>query len=148
MDVQKIFTPTNLERYSFLWSQARLIIAAIALFLGGYPLAYKLFPFMMMTVSNLLTLCYVISGAASVYLLYRWKQNKKMIFNGKDQKDTIAFFVSIVSSINLGLAGLMSINIGMTISSNKAIFVLVGLAYLASAYHLNQRWNANKQKLF
>ena len=60
----------------------------------------------------------------------------------------IAFFVSVVSGINLGLAGLIGTNIGMQISSNRAIFVLVGLLYVVAAYHLYQRWNANKQKLF
>ncbi|HEX9664886.1 MAG TPA: hypothetical protein VGA49_03640 [Patescibacteria group bacterium] len=140
----------QLDRYSFLWSQARLILAAIALFLGGVPpiLAFLPIAGLYGLLSSLLTLAWIISGLAAGYMIYRWNQNNQKIFGGKNQKDTIAFFISVVSGLNLGLAGLSGKNIGMSISSLSIVFILVGILYLATAIYLQQRWNASKQKLF
>ena len=150
MDFKKLTKPDKLERCSFLWSQARLIIAAIALFLGGIPpvLAFNPIPALYSPLSSLLTLAWIISGAASAYLLYRWNANKQKIFGGKAPLDTAAFFVSVATGINLGITGLIGTNIGMAISSNRVIFVIVALLYLAATAHLFQRWNASKQKIF
>ena len=150
MTTQDFTQPAQLERYSFLWSQARLLIAAVALFIGGVPpvLAYNPIPGLYGLVSSLLTLSWIISGVAALYLAYRWNANHQMLFGGKAQRDTIAFFISVVSGINLGLTGVLGNNIGMSITSNQFVFIIVGLLYLATAYHLQQRWNTSGQKIF
>ena len=84
----------------------------------------------------------------SVYLLYRWGKSGRKVFGSNDKKDLGAFFVMIVSGINLGLVVVFGQNIGMSILSNRLVFVIVGLLYLASAYHLYKRWKANSQKVF
>src|SRR3989344_889571 len=133
MDINEHTTPNKLERYSFIWSEVRLVFAAIALFLGGYPLIIKLFsnPAFYRTIGAFLTLSWLISGMVSVYLLYRWGKSGRKVFG-----------------INLGLVVVFGQNIGMSILSNRLVFVIVGLLYLASAYHLYKRWKANSQKVF
>jgi len=150
MDIKEHTTPEKLERYSFLWSEARLVIAAVALFLGGIPpvIAFNPIPALYGLVSSLLTLAWIISGVVSCYLFYRWNENGKMLFGAKEGLDTATFFVNIVSGFNLGLAGLIGRNIGMSISSNYLVFVAVGLLYLASFAHLYRRWHARGQKVF
>ena len=140
------FSQSELEHYSFLWSEARLAIAAVALFLGGTPPLLKILP--VAPVGTLLTLAWLVSGAASCYLLYRWFQNDKKVFGGKESSDTAAFFVSVVSGINLGFVALLQTNIGMNISSSYGIFVLTAIIYLIAAWHLYQRWNASHQRIF
>lgn len=147
MDIKTHTTPQNLEKYSFFWSELRLIIAAIALFLGGVPPIFKLgLPYALSR--SLLTLSWMISGIVSVYLLYRWNKNNKMLFGTKNPNDRVAFFVNIISGINLGLTGLFNKNIGMSISQNKFAFVLVGVIYLLSAGYLYKRWQSFNNKLF
>ena len=138
-----------LERYSFLWSEARLLIAALALFLGGVPVLTVVLPVPVLygLVRLLLTLSWIISGAASGYLIYRWFTGGKKVFGGKDNKDVIAFFVSVVSGLNLGLTGLTGQNPGMSLASGGTIFTLVGLVYLVSAWHLWRRWKATGEKM-
>lgn len=150
MTFQEHTTPEKLERYSFLWSEARLVIASIALFLGGVPPVKALNPIPAFygLISSLLTLAWIISGVAAGYLLYRWHTGGKTLFHEKRQHDTLAFFVMVVSGLNLGLAGLISTNIGMSISSSRLIFTVVGVIYLMAAYYLYKRWNASGQKIF
>jgi hypothetical protein len=150
MKLKKYTKPDQLERYSFLWSEARLVIAAIALFSGGVPVVYLIFPAsgLYRILSPFLTLTWLISGLASGYLLYRWNDNKQRLFRGKKNIDTGAFFVSVVSGINLGIAGLLGTNVGMAISSNRFILTVVALLYLAAAIYLFMRWNASKRKIF
>lgn len=147
MNYQGYTQPAQLERYSFLWSQARLVIGALALFIGGVPPVLKFFPGMFAVTWPLLKLSWIISGVASVYLIYRWQTGKQTLFGGKAPVDSAAFLVSVVSGINLGLTGLLGSNIGMSISSSKLMFVLVGLLYLAAAYQLQQRWNQYGKKI-
>ena len=71
-----------------------------------------------------------------------------MLFGKKDTKDTVAFFVSVISGINLGLVGLLGRNIGMSISSNYTVFVVVAVVYVVSAGYLYKRWNESGRKLF
>jgi hypothetical protein len=144
MDIKEHAHPDKLEEYSFLWSEARLLIAAIALLIGGRPPLLLVLP----TLYGVLTLAWLMSGVASGYLLYRWNAGGQKLFGGKAPLDTAAFFVSVVSGINLGLAGLIGRNIGISISSNYFVFIVVALLYLASAYHLYTRWNASGKKLF
>jgi uncharacterized membrane protein YuzA (DUF378 family) len=150
MNIQEHTTPKMLEWYSFLWSEARLLVAAVALFIGGTPpvLALNPLPALYGLISSLLTIAWVISGLAAAYLLYRWFTGGQKIFGEKVQLDSGAFFVLVVSGFNLGFAGLMGSNIGMSISTNQAIFYLVGILYIAAAVHLYRRWSANGQKLF
>jgi len=146
MNWKKYTKRKNLDEYSFFWSEARLILAAVSLFVGGTPV---IFAFGYNPVfSSLLNLSWIISGAASLYLLYRWNQNHRKIFGGKDQKDMIAFFISIVSGLNLGVAGLLANNIGMSISSNRFVFIIVGILYLFAARHLFLRWKEHENKIF
>jgi hypothetical protein len=142
--------PDSLELYSFWWSEARLLIAALALFLGGVPPIYMLLPSAATggLVKLGLTLAWVISGAAAAYLAYRWHTGGQKVFGGKDTKDLAAFFVMIVSGFNLGITGLVGTNIGMSISSNRVVFAIVGVLYLAAAYWLWKRRNEHHGKLF
>ena len=109
MDIKEHLKPDKLERYSFLWSEVRLLIASIALFLGGVPPVFKIISSssgLFSLVGSLLTLSWIISGVAAAYLLYRWYSGKMMLFGGKKPLDTTAFFVMIVTGFNLGFAGL------------------------------------------
>jgi len=133
--------PDALEKYAFFWSEVRLIIAALALFLGGTPPVLLLFSAHGL-VGLLLKLSWIVSGVASAYLLYRWFSGGQKLFGHKNTKDTIAFFVMVLSGINLGVVGLIGNNIGMSISSSYAVFVITAVIYLVSAYHLYTRWNA------
>lgn len=149
MNFKEQTTPEALERNSFLWSEARLIVAALALFMGGVPpiMALSSVPGFYPLLRLILSLSWLISGVASGYLLYRWNLNNRMLFGTTTTRDTAAFFISIISGINLGLTGLLGMNIGMAISSNKFIFIIVALMYLISAWHLYQRWNASGKKI-
>jgi uncharacterized membrane protein YuzA (DUF378 family) len=60
----------------------------------------------------------------------------------------ITFFISIVSGLNLGIAGLLANNIGMSISSNRFVFIIVGILYLFAARHLFLRWKESENKMF
>lgn len=150
IDLNKHLHPDRLEQYSFLWSEARLVIAALALFLGGVPPVLKFFPIPAFygLIASLLTLSWIISGVAAGYLIYRWHMAHHTVFGGKDTKDTGAFLVLAVSGINLGLAGILSTNIGMSIISNPIVFFAVGILYLLAAYHLYTRWKARGEKVF
>jgi len=150
VDIKEHTHPDKLERYSFIWSEVRLIIAAVALFLGGVPPVIKFLPIPQFygLVSSLLTLSWIISGVAAAYLGYRWFNAHQTVLGGKDMKDTVAFFVMVVSGINLGLVGILGTNIGMRISTNKVVFIVVGLLYLVAAYHLFTRWKARGEKVF
>ena len=147
MDIKKHTHPDQLEKYAFLWSEARLPIAAVALFLGGVSPIIKIFAYSNF-ISALLSLSWIISGVASVYLLYMWYTKGMKLFGGTDHRDAGAFFISVVSGINLGLVGILGINIGMSISSNSLVFFIVGIVYLVSALHLFMRWNESGKKLF
>jgi hypothetical protein len=143
----------DLLKYSFLWTIARLPIAAIALFIGGTPPVYMLFS--SVGLGNLpllqtgLTIAWIISGVASAYLLYMWHNHKMKLFGAHDAVDMGAFIIATVSGINLGIVGLIGKNIGMSIvDSNYAAFLIMGVLYLASAYHLYTKWDKHHQKLF
>lgn len=145
MNIKEHTTPDNLEKYSFLWSEVRLVIAALALFLGGTPPVFLIFSSYGMT-RSLLTFAWIISGLASLYLLYRWNKGGKTVFGGKQKYDVSAFWIMIVSGLNLGIAGISGSNIGMSVSSNPGVFILVGIIYLYTAYHLHNRWHKNNKK--
>lgn len=147
MNLTQFTRPAELERNSFMWSQARLVIAAAALLLGGVP------PLTLLLGSSpgvwsLLRIFWIISGVASAYLGYRWFTGGQRVFGGKDNKDTAAFLVSVVTGLNLGWTGLAGNNIGMSIASGKVIFIVVGVLYLVSAWHLQNRYRAYGKKLF
>lgn len=140
----------ELERYSFLWSELRLLIAALALLLGGVP------PLVWILggtaygglVALLLKLSWIVSGVAAAYLLYRWYNNGMKLFGQNHTKDMLAFAVMVISGLNLGFVGLIGTNIGMTIASSRPVFIIVAIAYLFSAFYLYQRWRAHGEKLF
>ncbi len=147
---KKHFEPRNLEHYSFIWSQARLLVAAVALLIGGVPVLRAVLPMVALSglVNLVLTLTWIISGVASGYLLYRYVKNQQMIFGGRNQRDRVAFLISIISGFNLGLTGLTGNNIGMSISSDRVIFAIVAIIYLITLVYLHKRWQASGKKLF
>lgn len=143
----------DLLKYSFLWTIIRLPIAAVALFVGGTPPIYLLFSSIglggLPLLQTGLTISWIISGAASAYLLYTWYQHKMKLFGKNDVVDMGTFLVATISGINLGLVGLIGTNIGMNIvQSNYVAFLIMGVLYLASAYHLYTKWDKHHQKLF
>ena len=147
MNISEYTQPDKLERYSFLWSEARLVIGAAALFLGAVPpLTYLPLPWGLM--NTILTLAWIISGVAAAYLLYRWYKANWVVFGGKAQMDMAALGVSIVSGINLGLTGILRNNIGLSISSNQVVLIIVGVLYLAAAFQLYTRWSSYGKKIF
>ncbi|MSR76410.1 MAG: hypothetical protein EXS68_02360 [Candidatus Ryanbacteria bacterium] len=150
MTSQEFMKPENLEKYSFLWSEARLIIAALALLLGGTPPLYWLLGSSVFYgfIGTILTLSWLISGAASVYLGWRWYTGGQKVFGKKDTRDTVMFFVSVVSGINLGLVGFLGSNIGMRIASGRIVFAITAVLYIVAALHLWTRWNAHGKKVF
>ncbi|MFM2357959.1 MAG: hypothetical protein RJA61_696 [Candidatus Parcubacteria bacterium] len=146
MNIGEHLKRDRLIAYSFLWSEARLVIAAGALFLNGVPpisLIFGLYGFM----GTLLTFAWIISGVASGYLLYQWHKEGGQLFGKKELSDRVYFFVLIVSGFNLGFAGLFKTNIGMSISSNYVLFLIVGLLYIFSAYYLFTQWKKNNKKI-
>ncbi len=99
-------TPGKLEEYAFKWSQLRLIIAAVTLVISApTPIVFELLSSSSSggLISTLLTVCWLITGAASLYMLYRWNTSGQKVFGKRDPKDTVAFFISVVTGINLGL---------------------------------------------
>jgi len=40
MDWKKYTKRKNLDKYSFFWSEARLLIASVSLFIGGMPVIF------------------------------------------------------------------------------------------------------------
>lgn len=144
--MNNLFTPHKLEYWSFVWSEVRLVVAAVALFLGGVPPIILIMP--STAVIGLLKVAWILSGLASAYLLYRWMQNGQHLFGKKETRDMLAFLVMNVSGLNLGLTGLLGSNIGMIISSNTTVFMVVGVLYVISAVYLYSRWGAYGKKLF
>lgn len=152
MNTQSFLEPANLEKYSFWWTEARLIIAAVALFIGGTPPFYVILSNIglgsLPLVGVLLTLSWIITGVVSVYLAYRWWVGGQVLFGGKSTIDLAAFGVAVVSGLNLGVVGLIGQNIGMSITTNYAVFIVVGFIYLAAAYQLYRQWQSHGQKMF
>jgi len=89
-----------------------------------------------------------------LYLLYSWNKAGRKVFGGTDKKDVIAFFVLIVSGLNLGLVPLLNSNIGMGIfrgseSGSLPIFFLIGgVIYIIALIYLFGRWKGNGERLF
>lgn len=150
MSTHDFFKPHSLERNSFLWSQARLIIAAVALLLGGVPVLKFVIPFGFLNglVGLVLILAWLASGLASGYLLYRWIKGNKILFGTKRPRDTAAFLVSVISGLNLGIVALLGRNIGMSITTNYIIFVIVAVLYIATAIYLQRRWKQAGERVF
>jgi uncharacterized membrane protein YuzA (DUF378 family) len=150
MNIENFSKPDMLEQNSFLWSEARLAIAAIALLLGGVPPLRLLLPIAGLygLISTVLTLAWIVSGVASVYLLYRWFTGGKVLFGAHEPLDMAAFLVSAISGINLGFTGLTGNNLGMSIFSGRVLFGITALVYLASAAYLWRRWSISGKKIF
>jgi len=139
--------PHELEKWSFYWSEGRLLIAAVALLLNGTPPVYLLLPASAVTML-LLKLSWLISGIASLYIAYRWYTAKHDLFGRKEAIDSVALFIMVVTGLNLGFAGLTQSNIGMSITSNYVIYFLAAALYLWTALYLWKRWNKAGRRLF
>lgn len=150
MNTKNFWAPDNVEKMSFLWSQGRLLVAALTLILGTTPVIFLLLPIpALYGILKLgVSLAWLITGASSVYLFYRWSVGNKKLFNGVDTKDRTAFLVSVISGVNLGIVGLLGTNIGMAISSDRVVLLIVAVLYIVSALHLHKRWKSNGEKLF
>ncbi|MFZ2484762.1 MAG: hypothetical protein WAX80_00570 [Minisyncoccia bacterium] len=149
MSIQEHTSPEKLERYSFLWTEVRLVIAAIALFIGGVPPLLKITPYSLYgPMSSLLTIAWIISGLSAAYLLYRWYKGGMNLFGTQNMQDKVTFLIATISGINLGIVGLLRTNIGMNISSSYVIFIAVGCLYLWSTYYLYKRWKQFGERLF
>ena len=152
MDYNSFLKPEVLLKYSFWWSECRLLFGAVALLLGGRPLMlFMLGPVVAGGFSLamfVLSVVWIVSGLASLYLLYRWWASGMTVLGGKDYMDLAAFFVMTLSGLNLGVAGLTGNNIGMTISSWYVVFVIVSLVYLWVAWYLYSRTHGDSAKLF
>lgn len=145
-------TPEKLELYAFYWSVVRLVVAALSLIFGAVPIAYRIFGYAGSSmVSSLMPLFWLVSGAASAYLLYLWFSSGKKVFGSDDKTNMVVFLIMVISGLNLGYAAIGA-NIGMNLVWDMAIadtlFKLTGLVYLFCAYHMWKKWNANGQKLF
>ncbi len=141
----------DIDLWSFYWTEARLVVAAIALGLGGVPPVYYLFtsvPALLGIIALGLKLAWIISGIVSVYLLYRWVKNSYILFGRSDNFEVGAFLVVVVSGLNLGVAGLLGINIGMSLAGSYLIFLITAAIYTISAVYLWVRWTAYGRKLF
>lgn len=135
---------SDLDRYSFIWSELRLLLAALALFQGGVPVIYLMLPKALISQVQIVLICaWIMSGLASGYLLYRWYQNGKVLFGRRDRTDAIAFLVLALSGLNLGFAGVTGANIGMGILSGRLVFIITGILYIYSAWHL---WMHSKSR--
>lgn len=150
MDIKEHTTPARLERYAFLWSLLRMVIASVSLFFGAMPIAYKILGYS--SAVSLLPLFWLISGAAAVYLSYLWfsKADQK-VFGGSDTKDKVAFLIMAVTGINLGFAAIGS-NIGMNLvwdmPISNILFKATAVVYLFVAFYLWKRWKENDEQLF
>lgn len=144
---------SDLLRYAFLWTIARLILAAIALLIGGTPLINAILGIVSLNqlpiVGAGLTIAWLITGASSAYLLYSWHIHNRTLFGKHDVIDMGAFLIAAISGINLGIMGVIGVNIGITmVSGNYVAFLIMAILYLASAYHLYIKWDKHHQKLF
>lgn len=146
MNIEEHTQPEKLEKYSFFWSIARLIIASVALFLGGIPPVTLIISTGL--VNSLLTLCWIVSGLASAYLVYVWYKKGQTVFGGKKTLDLMAFWIMIITGFNLGIAGIAGTNIGMSITMNKIAFIITGIIYLLTAGYLIKRYKESGKGLF
>jgi len=149
MNIKEYTTHEALLRNSFLWSEARLVVAAVALLIGGVPPVMYFNPFIGLygLLSDFLTLSWIISGLTAGYLLYRWNDGKRVLFGGRKELDTATFLVLAVSGLNLGIVGVFGWNIGMSVTSSYFIFVIVALSYLWSAGYLLKRWKESGKNM-
>ena len=139
----------QLELYSFWWSEVRLVIAAVALFIGGVPPIYLIAPSAIYAMTALgFKLAWIISGLAAGYLLYRWYDGGQKLFGGKEHKDTVAFLVLALSGLNLGFAGVFGRNLGMSVTMNHLVLLVVGALYIYSAWQLWMSAQKNKGNIF
>ena len=146
MDIQQYTSPDKLERYSFLTLLSALGFSAIALFNGGYPIIT-----MILGYSNsysLLSIAWLVSGAAAVYLSYLYWKNNKKVFGGGDKKSELAFLFALLLGYNLGLTALIRENIFFNIFHGTILFVAFGVLCVVVGYILYTKWKSNDEKLF
>ena len=148
MDVQSHTTPEKLERYAFLWSLARMVIGALSLFFGATPILLGIVG------SGIMSLAWLISGVAAIYLGYRWYNSGKRVFGGTERKDVVAFWVMIITGLNLGYTAIGT-NVGMmTVYSMTGmmvaglVFKATAVVYLLVAYYLWTRYKASGERMF
>ncbi len=149
MDIQEHTKPANLLRYSFLWNEARLVIAAISLLWGATPVMSRF----MSSGYGLYIVLSVISGLVALYLLYEWHKRGRKLFGGNDTIDLVAFMIATLSGVHLGLSALFSTNFIMSALGYSGFFFTIavyagGILYLWSAWHLHKRYKEKEEQLF
>ncbi len=148
MNAETSLSKGNLERYSFMWSLARMGIGALSLFFGATPILYTFVG------GSVMSVAWLISGVASIYLGYQWYQGGRTLFGTKKTQDTVAFLLMVLTGINLGYAAIGG-NISMmftysVVSASVAslVFKATALAYLGAGYYLYTRWKASAERMF
>jgi len=149
MDIKEHMQSDKLERYAFLWSMTRMVIAALSLFFGATPIIYHL-SIGYSGLSSLLQLCWLISGVASAYLLYRWFTGGQKVFGATDTKNKVFFLIMVATGLNLGYTAIdtnigMGLVIGMPIA--HLLFKATGILYLIVAYYLWTQWKENGERI-
>ena len=137
-----------LDNLSFWWSEIRLAIAAVALFIGGVPPIFLFVqPSLYSFVGLLLKIAWIVSGLSAGYLLYRWYDTGQKLFGHKDHRDMLSFLVLVLSGINLGFAGIFGQNLGMAITTSHLLFIVVGFIYIFAAWQLWNSYRTNKSRI-
>jgi len=149
MNVQEIIKNKSLLEWVFAWNQLRLVIAGATLVLAKQSpiLMYLYIPLITPLAASLMSLAWIISGLAGAYLIYAWNKAGRTIFGGNERKDVIAFWIATITGVHLGIAGLVGLNIGFSVTPmaiSTPIMIAAGLAYFWSAYHLHSRGGAKK----
>lgn len=129
----------RLDRLAIWWSLMRMVLVASILLFGYVPLLGGL-SFMAPFVPWL----WMVSGLVSIYLAYRWFVSDMKLLNETDILATAAFWLMIISGLNLGLASFGD-NFGMAIVADvpmsDLILKAVGVAYLLSVGFLYRKWS-------
>jgi hypothetical protein len=126
-----------------------MVIAAISLFFGAMPIAYKIIG---LQAVSLVALAWLVSGVAAVYLGYLWHKGGQKVFGGDDKQIKILFIIMVVTGLNLGYVAIGNINLGMSFLYGMPIagiiFKATAVGYLYVAYTLWTKWKENGEALF
>lgn len=143
IDWETHLKPGNLERCAFYWLWGLLLVSALALLVGVNQPHPKFFRPLYWPMQEL---AWLLSGIAAVYLVYRWQQADRQLFpDGKIHfvnKDKLAFWLMILTGLNVGLTSVIGHNIFLSLFWDRLIHGVVMIACLAAAYHLHLRYHA------
>ncbi len=150
MNINEHTAPDKLERYAFLWSILLLVVTALSLFFGVMPIVYTVVGYGGI-ITPFLTLSWLISGIAGIYLLYLWYKAGYRVFGKTDMKDIVMFLIMAVTGVNVGLGALgnnILMNLAYNFGSFDIIYKAVAIIYLAVAFYLFTKWKGGGQVVF